>query len=239
MKPRLLDLFCGAGGCAKGYQRAGFYVVGVDVKPQPNYCGDEFHQEDALDVLRRIVDGIQGHGPLVTDPPAAIHASPPCQAHSAMNVMWNAGDHQDLVGVTRDLLLATGLPYVIENVPGAPLRDPVTVCGAGLGLGTESHMLARHRLFECSFPVMVPPCAHGSRPTIGIYGDHAFDRRRQPGGHPDRGMQFGAEHGLELAQRAMGIDWMNWREITQAIPPAYTEHIGGYLMATLNAKAAA
>lgn len=223
-RPRLLDLFSGAGGCAAGYHRAGFDVVGVDIKPQPNYPF-EFHQADALEFP---LDGFD-----------AIHASPPCQAHSAMGVMWNAREHEDLVPATRRKLQATGLPYVIENVVGAPLNDPVTLCGAGLGLGTDSHMLARHRLFECSFPIMVPPCAHGSMPTIGIYGDHARDRRRVPGTHPDRGMQFGAEYGLELAQRAMDIDWMNWREISQAIPPAYTEHIGGYLIAHLTMEAAA
>jgi DNA (cytosine-5)-methyltransferase 1 len=153
--------------------------------------------------------------------------------------MWNARDHDDLVPATRDLLKTTGLPYVIENVVGAPLDHPVTLCGAALGLGTRNYYLARHRLFECSFPLMVPPCAHGSRPTLGVYGDHARDRRRQPGGPPDRGMQLSAADGLAAAREAMGIDWMNWREISQAIPPAYTEHIGGYLMAEVRARAAA
>lgn len=238
MSPWLLDLFCGAGGCAAGYQRVGFRVVGVDINQQPNYCGEQFIQGDALEVLEALVCGRERDGCRLEDF-VAIHASPPCQAHSAMQAMWNAGQHDDLVPATRGLLKEAGLPCVIENVVGAPLENPITMCGAGLGLGTDSHMLARHRLFECSFPVMAPPCAHGSMPTIGIYGDHARDRRRVPGTHPDRGMQFGAAYGLELAQQAMGIDWMNWREISQAIPPAYTEHIGRYLMNAITMEEAA
>jgi DNA (cytosine-5)-methyltransferase 1 len=233
-QPRLLDLFCGAGGAAMGYARAGFEVVGVDIKPQPHYPF-AFHQADALEFLEDLDYGPEGA--IFTDRTlvdfAAIHASPPCQAHSAMKVMWNAREHPDLVPEVRDLLNATDLPYVIENVVGAPLVNPVTICGAGLGLGLDTHDLARHRLFECSFPVMVPPCAHGSMPVLGVYGDHARDRRRSTSiGNG----QYGAKLGLEMAREAMGIDWMNWREISQAIPPAYTEHIGSYLLAEVNRR---
>lgn len=225
MKPRILDLFSGAGGSAVGYHRAGFEVVGVDIAAQPNYPFP-FVQMDALAWLR---EELSCYPELV-----AIHASPPCQAHSAMSVMWNAREHPDLVPATREALIASGLPYVIENVVGAPLINPVTVCGAGLGLGLDTHDLARHRLFECSFPVMVPPCAHGKQPVLGIYGDHARDRRRSTSiGNG----QYGAKLGLEMAREAMGIDWMNWREISQAIPPAYTEHIGHYLLAEVNRRA--
>jgi DNA (cytosine-5)-methyltransferase 1 len=216
----LVDLFCGAGGATKGYQRAGFFVVGVDIAPQPRYCGDEFWQADAL-------DGRDGLGPWVLGGFDAIHASPSCQASSAMRHMWNAREHDELIPEVRTMLAGSGLPYVIENVVGAKLRNPVTICGAGLGLGLDSHDLARHRLFECSFPAMVPPCAHGKLPVLGVYGDHARDRRRSTSiGNG----QYAAKLGLEMAREAMGIDWMNWREISQAIPPAYTEHIGSYLM---------
>lgn len=136
--PRLLDAFCGAGGCTKGYQRAGFHVVGVDVRPQARYCGDGFIQGDALEF-------IASHGHEFD----AIHASPPCQAHSALRNMWNAQKHPDLIPQTRTLLQTVGLPFVIENVPGAPLEnaplwgawrlmlcgtmfDLQTPCGSGL-----------------------------------------------------------------------------------------------------------
>jgi DNA (cytosine-5)-methyltransferase 1 len=142
-RPVLIDLFCKAGGCTKGYQRAGFYVVGVDIEPQPNYCGDEFHQADALAF------------PL--DEADAIHASPPCQAHSSIAKQQRARrpgayDHPDLVDATRDRLVAAGVPYVIENVVGAPLLNHVQLCGSSFGLDVR-----RHRLFECSFPVLAPP----------------------------------------------------------------------------------
>jgi DNA (cytosine-5)-methyltransferase 1 len=237
VKPRLLDLFCGAGGCTKGYQRAGFYVVGVDIEPQPNYCGDEFVQGDALEVLETWLSFGMDEERWFD----AIHASPPCQAYSTMRAMPNAGQHPDLVEPTRTLVRTTGLPYVIENVVGAPLHEPVTICGAALGLSTTTHDLARHRLFECSFPVMVPPCAHGGRPVVGFYGDHVRDARRLPGEKDRRlpDMAVRRAEKLEWVERAMGIDWMTWSEAVNAIPPAYTEHIGHYLMAEINARQAA
>jgi DNA (cytosine-5)-methyltransferase 1 len=143
--------------------------------------------------------------------------------------MWNAREHPDLIDQTRRLLRQTGLPYVIENVPGAPLRDAVTICGAALGLHANGRDLARHRLFECSFPVMVPPCAHGSRPVLGVYGDHARLRRRHHRGD-QRGSQLVQAEGRRWASDLMGIDWMTWKELSQAIPPAYTQHIGHFLM---------
>lgn len=127
---RLLDLFCGAGGAAMGYYRAGFEVVGVDIKPQPNFPF-EFHQANALDFP---VDGFD-----------IIHASPPCQAHTCLNVMWNAKKHADFVEPTREKLKASGLPYIIENVPGAPLIDPIKLCGSMFGLGAGPYDLRRHR----------------------------------------------------------------------------------------------
>jgi hypothetical protein len=208
VRPRLLDLFCGAGGCAVGYHRAGFDVVGVDINPQPNYPF-EFHQADALTFP---LDGFD-----------AIHASPPCQAHSALG--WHSQnrhiEHPDLIPQTRARLDASGLPFVIENVEGAPLINPSRICGSGFGLP-----LKRHRLFETNFPLMVPPCAHGQmakRFKIHRHGEiinTAFLPVYGTGGGK------AAEHWAE----GMGIDWMDRAGLAQAIPPAYTEHIGGYLM---------
>lgn len=216
-RPRLLDLFCGAGGCTKGYQRAGFYVVGVDANPQPNYCGDEFEQRDALDVLER-----GSTFDYFLDEFAAIHASPPCPAHSSLNGWSGESTVPDLIPVTRAFLKATGLPYVIENVEGAPLENPVRVCGQALGLRVR-----RHRLFECNFPVMVHGCQHPEPPVIvvgGSIGRKVFDPRRKA-----------IAPTLMEAKEVMGCDWMKTaREVTNAIPPAYTEHIGSYLLAEVN-----
>lgn len=199
-----------------GYHLAGFEVVGVDIEPQPNYPF-KFVQADALSFP---LDGF-----------AAAHASPPCQPHSALAVMPNAGTHVDLLPATRQWLDQSQLPYVIENVVGAPLHSPVMLCGASFGLGTSTHDLARHRLFECNFPVMVPPCAHGGRRVIGLYGDHArIDRR-----HGLRS-QYNAVDSLRYGKEAMRIDWMTWKELVQAIPPVFTEHIGSYLMAEVVAR---
>ncbi len=233
-RPRLLDLFCGAGGAAMGYSRAGFEVVGVDIKPQPDYPF-AFIQKDAIGLLIDWLDPADR----ALDDFDAIHASPPCQAFTSLRVMHNAGEHGDLLTPTRALLRETGLPYVIENVPGAPMNGShVTICGTSLGLGVAKHdrELRRHRHFECSFPVLVPECAH-RRATIGIYGDHARDRRRRPGVR-DRGVDFPDSEKLDLGREAMGMPWVTrWKSLSQAIPPAYTEHIGGYLMAEINAKA--
>jgi DNA (cytosine-5)-methyltransferase 1 len=224
---RLLDLYCGAGGCSVGYERVGFEVVGVDIRPQPRYPF-AFIRADVLDVL--------GCGNF-----DAVHASPPCQAHTAMRTMPNASEHRNLIPETRKLLRETGLPYVIENVRGAPLENPVEICGAALGLRSATHDLARHRLFECNFPLLAPPCSHGSRPVVGFYGDNVRDARRLPG-EADRRLKDMAtdrEGKLRWGREAMGIDWMEWEELVQAIPPAYTEHIGHFLMAELRARAAA
>jgi DNA (cytosine-5)-methyltransferase 1 len=213
-KPRLLDLFCGAGGAAVGYHRAGFDVVGVDIKPQPNYPF-EFWQADALD-------------PTIFYWFDAIHASPPCQAYSRARILRNR-EHPDLVAAVRDLLVATGLPYVIENVPGAPLRDPTVLCGTSFGLAADGFELRRHRLFETSFPAMSLPCSH-LLPALPIFG-------HSPNG--DFMRRYGRGFDASLRYAAMGIDWMNRNELSEAIPPAYTEHIGGYLMAEIKARAAA
>jgi len=208
---RLLDLFCGAGGAAMGYHRAGFEVVGVDIKLQKHYPF-EFHQADALGYLAE-------HGREFD----VIHASPPCQAFSYLKHMWNAGRHSDLLTPTRVALLALGKPYVIENVEGAPMENYITLCGTAVGLGTDDAELRRHRRFEIfPMPLMVPPCQHGVKTrVIGVYGGHGRDRRRKTNGQ---------DFPTEKRREAMGIDWMTGSELSQAIPPAYTNWIGDQLV---------
>jgi DNA (cytosine-5)-methyltransferase 1 len=196
-KPRALDLFCCAGGVTKGLQRAGFYVVGVDIEPQPHYCGDEFHQADALTFDLSGFD--------------LICASPPCQAYTlCQRIQDNA--HPDLVGPIRERLKASGAPYCIENVPGAPLVNPIELCGAMFGLRTY-----RHRLFECSFPIAAP-----------VHPPHTA-RNTKMGRKPREGEFIhvvGNFSGVAAAKEAMGIDWMPRDKLREAIPPAYAEYIG-------------
>jgi DNA (cytosine-5)-methyltransferase 1 len=221
-RPRLLELFCGAGGAAMGYYRAGFDMLGVDIKPQPRYPFP-FVQADALTALDTW--NLSGFD--------AIHASPPCQAYSAMRNMWNARtDHPDLVAPVRARLTMSGLPWVIENVPGAPMTPLVMMCGSAFGLGIPGYQLRRHRWFEVSGAwFMSPPCQHRG-PVIGIYGDHGRDRRRKEG--------YGRYFSLGERKQAMGIDWMARDELDLSIPPAYTEYIGGYLIdQCTNARGAA
>ena len=234
MSPRLLDLFCGAGGAAKGYQRAGFYVVGVDIKPQPRYCGDEFVQADAmtwdaLDIFEGRFD--------------AIHASPPCQAYCALKTMPNKREHPELIAPMREIFTATGLPWVIENVFGAPLISPLLLCGSQFGLqAANGYALRRHRYFEASFawPLLMTPCAHERR-TVGVYGakarDIAKEKRHYARPKDTRGEPEGVVLSKETGFEAMGIDWMNMDELSEAIPPAYTEWIGRELLRVLAAVA--
>lgn len=215
--PRLLDLFCGAGGAARGYQRAGFYVVGVDVKPQPRYAGNEFVQADALTFPLSGFD--------------AIHASPPCQAFSDLKSMHNAKAHADLLAPTRARLIASGLPYAIENVEGAPMRNDIVLCGTMFGLGWQDAELRRHRRFEMSHPpLFVPQCDHRLPRVIGVYGGHGRDRRR---------LVNTQDYPTAARRVAMGIDWMTSMELSQAIPPAYTEYIGKQLIQHLALRGAA
>jgi DNA (cytosine-5)-methyltransferase 1 len=224
-KPRLLDLFCGAGGAAMGYHRAGFEVVGVDIKPQKHYPF-EFHQGDAMTWP---LDGFD-----------VIHASPPCQAFTALKTMWNAKEHEDLLTPTRLRLIQSGKPYIIENVPGAPIKTPMILCGTMFGLKTDDGRgeLRRHRLFDLNWFVgLTPECNHAG-PVIGVYGGHGRDRRRTVtvtghcGGYSRRdGIKL---FPIKQRSEAMGIDWMTGDPLSQAIPPAYTEFIGKHLMEYLN-----
>lgn len=212
-RPRLLDLFCGAGGAAMGYHRAGFDVVGVDIKPQPHYPF-EFHQADALTFP---LDGFD-----------AIHASPPCQAFTSLRHLGKrAGEGApDLVDQTRRRLIETNVPWVMENVVGSPLTNALVLCGSSFGLGVR-----RHRLFETSHLIFGLPCRHSEMPRpFAVYGDH---HRASP---KDVSYRINRAS-IDEARVAMGIDWMSWRSITQAIPPAYTEWIGAQLLSAIEAAA--
>jgi DNA (cytosine-5)-methyltransferase 1 len=290
-RPRLLDLFCGAGGCSVGYSRAGFHVTGVDKQYHPRhpgnsvFSGDDFRfvQSDALQYLAE-------HGHMFD----AVHASPPCQAFCALKGMPFAKRHEDLVDATRQLLRSSGKPYVIENVPGAPLINPAMLCGTMFALRTDCGAdLRRHRLFETNWPLVVDlKCRHyegGRRSSIGVHGHGGTSTRDGKtisvhGDHARLGNAcsqrkamlsvFGGKtrikrticvngtglplsggrtitvtgstpqqnvvtniiretFSVDAARTAMGIDWMVMRELSQAIPPAYTEYIGLRLMEVL------
>jgi DNA (cytosine-5)-methyltransferase 1 len=210
----LIDAFCCAGGATRGYQRAGFHVIGVDIEPQPNYCGDEFVQADALEFLA-------GGG---MDRADAVHASPPCQNDTAYGRRPNhVRPVPRLIGPVRELLEASGFPYAIENVPGAPLRDPVTLCGSSFGLDVR-----RHRLFESNVPLLVPPCDHGwQTPRFPAATNRKPNSRCT--------VEVGVWRiPLGVQKLAMGVDWdVTLEELSEAIPPAYTELIGGQLLAAV------
>jgi DNA (cytosine-5)-methyltransferase 1 len=214
MTLRALDLFAGAGGATAGLMGAGFTVTAIDVRPQPHNPADRFLRGDVLALSPDFLAGFD-----------FIWASPPCQRFTTMRFVHNAKRHADLIAATRELLLASGRPFAIENVVGAPLRDPILLCGTMFGLATPCGAeLRRHRRVETSFPVSAPPpCRH--RPgaaVIGIYGGHYRNRRRPAGSHHAPRTDFAAED----ARVAMGIDWpMTSEEISQAIPPAYAQFI--------------
>ena len=224
-RPRLVDLFCGAGGASTGYHQAGFDVVGVDIEPQPNYPF-EFVQADALEELR---------DPLFRAGAAdAFHASPPCQAFTAYKRTGNVGDYPDLIGETRELLRQTRLPWVIENVQGAPLHDPVLLCGSHFDPPLD---IQRHRLFETNWGLNPPtwPCRHKVWGRDRFPGGRSVERTGTSTGLVRATIEIGAwDIPLETQQEAMGIDWMTLEELSEAIPPAYTEFIGEQLIRSLH-----
>ena len=228
-KPRLLDLFCGAGGAAVGYHRAGFDVVGVDIEPQPHYPF-EFWQMDALEFC-------EDTGEWDFD---AIHASPPCPRYSVLRHanITKGSDHPDLVGRTRELLQASGLPWVMENVPGAPMSATIVLCGSMFELGSGERQLRRHRLFESNIMLMQPQCAHKGE-AIGVYGGRPTGRYTFENGIRKglKGRRGGYQGRMDERREAMGIDWMPSKELNNAIPPAYTEFIGAQLLNHLKATA--
>jgi DNA (cytosine-5)-methyltransferase 1 len=224
MRPLLIDLYCGAGGCSMGYHRAGFDVVGVDVAWQSNYPF-EFVQGDALTELPLILSNpLYSAAHRVT----AVHASPPCQDHSRLKSMPSYRTHGtgSLLPDTRDALLDTGLPWVIENVPGAAMRADYKLCGCMFGLPG----LRRERWFETSWRGfdLRSPCSHSDN-TVTVAG-HA-------GGSSARDGTSG--YGDTAAwKKAMGIDWMTGKELAQAIPPAYCEYLGEQLLTQLASEVA-
>ena len=220
-RPRLLDLFCGAGGAGMGYHRAGFGVVGVDINPQPRYAGDEFHQADAMTFP---LDGFD-----------AVHASPPCQDHSPL--ARTSGIHGTgwMLHATVERLSESGLPFVVENVAGADLPGALVLCGSEFGLEDGPFALKRHRKFVSNVFLLGAggcTCAAGKE-IIGVYGDlSANDRRSGRKGEARR-----LRAGVDRARRLMGMPWANARELTQAIPPAYTQFIGEQLLESLAVNA--
>lgn len=213
-RPRLLDLFCGAGGAAMGYHKSGFEIVGIDIEPQPNYPF-AFIQLDALSINRSFFH--QFH---------AIHASPPCQIHSRLYASSGRNNkHMDLVPPTRDLLISSNLPWVMENVLSSGLIRAVMLCGTMFNLKIDRAEIRRHRLFETSFDLFLAPKCDHRLPTMSVTGST-----------PQRQIRFNAvreTYTVDEARQAMGIHWMTMRELSQAIPPAYTEWIGRHLLKQL------
>lgn len=208
--PRVLDLFCGAGGASMGYAKAGYEVVGMDIKHGKRYPF-EYIRRDVMTLRPEDLEGFD-----------LIHASPPCQTYSVTKhlrvAQGKSTSKQDLLAQVRSLLVVSEIPYVIENVKGAPLIDPVQLCGSAFGLKVR-----RHRLFESSMELRGTDCHHKEQgKPVGIYGSM---RDEIPGGgHTAKTM--------DEAREAMGIDWMIWGELVEAIPPAYTHYIGQQILST-------
>jgi DNA (cytosine-5)-methyltransferase 1 len=208
VKPRLLDLFSGAGGAARGYQLAGFHVTGVDIHPQPRYAGDEFIQGDAMTYP---LDGFD-----------AIHASPPCQDHSPLKS--RAGEHGTgwMLDATLARLATQPAPWIVENVAGAHNRADFLLCGEMFGLRT-----IRHRRFTVDPRVaaLLPVPAHGRHRAA------TSTKKRRACLDAGFNISVTGDVGSYVGPLCMGIDWMTGDELSQAIPPAYTAFIGEYLLA--------
>lgn len=215
---KILDLYCKAGGCAAGYKAAGFEVVGVDIEPQPNYPF-KFIQADALEILKdkEFISQFD-----------VIHASPPCQHYTKVQHMAKArnggtyGEHPDLVAPTRELLEGTGKPYIIENVAGSPLINPLKLFGSQF----KNLYTQRERWFESNIPLEEPEISHSKMKTPsagnGIGEDGSISICGSGGVRGLNSKQIRLYWGFALG----GIDWMTRAELAEAIPPAYTEFLG-------------
>ena len=207
---KLLDLFCGVGGASVGYHQAGFEVYGVDLKHGKRYPFT-YLRADVLDVLKdeEYINQFD-----------VIHASPPCQTHSITKHLRNAQGKStskiDLIPETREALIASGKPYIIENVPGSPLINPIQLCGSSFGLKVR-----RHRLFESNMPLVGSKCDHKAqgRP-VGVYG--SLNDEIPKGGK--------TASTIDEARKAMDMDWAIWTELVEAIPPAFTKYLGGQIV---------
>ena len=203
---KLLDLYCGVGGASVGYARAGFEVTGIDLKHGKRYPYT-YIRADVLEIIKDI-DYLRQFD--------VIHASPPCQTHSITQHLRNAQGKStskiDLIPQTRQALIESGVNYIIENVPGSPLIDPVQLCGSSFGLKVR-----RHRLFESNMPIKGSVCNHKlqGRP-IGVYG--SLNDEIPKGGK--------TAATIDEARKAMGMDWAIWTELVEAIPPAFTQYLG-------------
>lgn len=226
---RVLDLFCGAGGCSVGYHRgftaAGFDVeiVGVDHRPQPNYPY-AFVQADAMTFP---LDGFD-----------LIHASPPCQAYTAYRRTGNVSAYPDVVAATRERLASAGSAWIIENVPGAPLDEPVLICGS---MFDPPMNIRRHRLFESNVPLAPPawPCRHKLVAPDRFPGGRSKQRTGSSRGLVRATIEIGSwDVPVDAQREAMGIDWMTLDELSEAIPPEYTRFLAEQIAPMLAKEAA-
>jgi DNA (cytosine-5)-methyltransferase 1 len=222
--PVLLDLFCGGGGAAMGYHRAGFAVVGIDYVPQPSYPF-KFVRADAM---RYPLDGFD-----------AVHASPPCKRFTSArnrdrNTLRLFDPHDDLLTPTLARFAELGVPWVVENVPGSPMpAGSITLCGSSFGLDVR-----RHRLFASNVELVAPACDHAWQvPRFQSLENKGRKSGRLASVVGVHGTLQGGADTLALRQRALGIDWLDNDRLTQAIPPAFTEHIGAQLLATIGCDA--
>lgn len=208
-KFKLLDLYCCGGGAGYGYEQAGFDVTGIDIKPQPKHRG-KFIQADAIEYLKNHWHEYD-----------IIHASPPCQAYSKASMQFRKTGkvYVDLIELTRKTLIETGLPYVIENVPGSPLINPIELCGAMFEMRTY-----RHRLFESNVNLNSPPHPEHIAPNAKM-------------GRPPKDGEFiqyvGHFSGVKMVQEMTGLYWLGQNELAQSIPPQYTKYIGKQLISYL------